>query len=131
MTTKTSKTIKACTFDNIQCLRLLKASGAKYSCITQTNRKTIIGLGPGLRFYILGYGSYTRILHENQTQMQMLRSTICRNEEVALHRSVMSLPIKLRPRMPPTLPTPAHIKTNTLKKKTAAHIFTFNSETDH
>lgn len=34
MKTKTSKTIKACTFDNIQCLRLLKASGAKYSCIT-------------------------------------------------------------------------------------------------
>lgn len=35
MKTKTSKTIKACTIDNIQCLRHLKASGAKYSGITQ------------------------------------------------------------------------------------------------
>lgn len=39
MKTKTSRTLKACTFDNIQCLRLLKASGAKYRFITHKRTK--------------------------------------------------------------------------------------------
>lgn len=49
------------------------------------------------------------------------------NKEVALHRSVMSLLINPTHTGPQTPPTPARIKTNTLKKR-AAHIFTFNSD---
>lgn len=50
--------------------------------------------------HILGYCT------KNQTQMQMLRSTVCRNEEVALHRSVMSLlidPARTGPELRPHL----------------------------
>lgn len=63
--------------------------------------------------------------------MQMLISTVCQNEEVALHRFVPTN--KPRPHQPKTPPKHGCIKTNTLKKKKkrAAHIFTFNSDTDN
>ncbi len=52
------------------------------------------------------------------------------NKEVALHRSVMSLLINPAHTGPKLRPHLLDIKTNTLKKR-AAHIFTFNSETDN
>lgn len=128
MKTKSSKTIKACTFDNIQCLRHLKASSAKHSCITRKpTDKTVIGLGLCPRFNIIRYGSYTRILHKNQTQTQIVEEhrTSKRGGGFALQCNVPTE--KPHPQTPPT---PACIKTNTLKKR-AAHICTFNSEADH
>lgn len=93
-------------------------------------RETIIGLGPGLRFYIIGYGSYTRILHENQTEMQMLGSTLCQKQGSSFASQCNVPTDRPCPHRPQTPPTPARIKTNTLKKR-AARIFTFSSETDN
>lgn len=123
MKTKTSKTIKACTFDNIQCLTHLKASGAKYSCNTQKQTdKTIIGFGLGPRFFfIIRYGSYTWILHKNQTQMQMMEEHHT-SKQGSSFASQCNVPTeKSIAHRPHTPSTPARIKTNTLKWE--RHIF--------
>lgn len=75
MKTETSKTLKACTFDNIQCLRLLKAGSAKCSCITHKPAgKTITGLGPGPMFHMIRYGSYTGILHRKKRKKEKFQT---------------------------------------------------------
>lgn len=76
MKTETSKTLKACTFDNIQCLRLLKAGSAKCSCITHKPAgKTITGLSPGPMFHMIRYGSYTGILHREKKRKQKKKNS--------------------------------------------------------
>lgn len=135
--TRASKTLKA--FNNIQCLRLLKASGAKKNKaakhVKTPQRRTIKGFRQCLWLYTTRYGSYTWILHKNQTQRRMLLSTSSKQKEkkeIALQSQCLvstDEPLHIMHKKILKATKPAFIKEKTLKKKASRFHFTFNPET--